>query len=734
MKARSIFLLGAFLFLLSGPLPAQNGAFRISGSIAVGGIDSGEETKDESKLYEYRDLYSGPLGSFDVRLRDGRFYLDLFGENLGRDDMYIDAEGGVDGRFRFRVYGDWLTHIFGCGPNGARTPFEDPGVPNLRLFSTTPAELAESGVPPWESFHFHSARRNLGGSLEFSGRTPWYTLVEFNNVHQSGLNKVHAAALGTSPGNGFIDLPYPVDYTTNNVLVEGGYQKPRGHLSVNAAYSNFRNEDELLFFQNPFFGFGTDTTTFAPDNGYWRIGANGMLRQLPLNSTLSGRVTYERGTNDVDMITEVLNTSGLDVLTPTNPSSPVFHGKVENTTVQVSYASDPAKNLDTRAYYKYYRRNNGSSIIEFQVPLTTAGLVCFAEGMESAANVNVVCVNDRYSYAKHNPGAEAGYRLTRRNRLTAGFDYLHTERNRFDSENTREKKLFVQWANTSVDILTARLKYQYMQRRSDFLTDDAGVDANSPFFLERFNRSFDVANLNQHLVKVNVDVTPVQFLDLGFEAYYKRNNFKDFILGRQNDRRKEFYGSVSYGDPERFRVTLFGDIEFINYDSYHRTVNAGACPVSSPDCFDPNTAPTTTAFNWGARLKDKNWTMELGADWPLTPSLTLKGSALVQETQGSVDFQSQTLADGTPAALLFPIGAYDNTKRRSVNPRAVYLLSSEAEITVGYAYEKYEYRDTQFEGYQYTIGSGTTTSYLTGIYAFPDYRAHIAYATVRYIF
>lgn len=734
MKAKIFSIFIMILFALSGALLAQDGTFKLSGSAAVGGIETSENADDPAKLYEYRDLYSGPLGSFELRGRSGSLYLDALGENLGRDGMYINLEGGVYGQFQFRAYGDWLKHIFGCGPYGARTPYEGPGDMDLQLFSTNPATLAGSDVPPWTSFDFHSARRNVGGSFEFSGGTPWYALVESNNVSQSGINKVDAAALGTSPGNGFVDLPYPISWSTNNVSVEGGYQKPRGHISGNAAYSSFDNAITRLNFQNPFFGFGDDTATFAPDNSYWRIGANGMLRQLFLNSTLSGHVTYEQGTDDVDMLTEVLNTSGSDVLTPTEPSSPIFHGKVENTTVQVSFASQPTRKLDTRVYYKYYKRNNSSTEIAFEVPLTTSGLVCFAEGTTSAANVNTVCVNDRYGYAKHNPGVEAGYRITRGNRLSAEFNYLHTNRNRFDAETTREEKIFVQWSNTSIDILTARFKYQYMQRRSDFLTDEAGFDANSPYYLERYNRSFDVANLNQHLVKANLDITPVEFLDFGFEAYYKRNNFQDFVLGRMNDRRKEFYGSISYGDPETFRVTLFGDIEFINYDSYHRTVNAGTCPVSSPNCFDPTVAPTTTAFNWGSKLKDKNWTVELGADWPLTEHFTLKGSAIVQESQGNVDFQSQTLADGTPAALLFPIGAYDNIKRRSVNPRAVYNFSNMAEVTVGYTYEKYEFTDTQFEGYQYTIGSGTTTSYLSGIYAFPDYGAHIAYATLRYIF
>jgi hypothetical protein len=734
MKAKLLFILITCMLALSVPAVAQDGKFRLFGSVGTGVSGTEEKAKDAAKLHEYRDLTSGPFGVFELRGRGTRAYFDAYGENLGRDDMYMNFQGGVYGQFKFRLYSTWITHNFGFGPDGARTPFRDPESTNLQLFSTTPATLANSRVPPWSSFDFAVDRRDIGGSFEFSAGSPWYVLFETNDVHQEGTNKVDAAALGTSPGNGFIDLPYTLHYTTTNVSAEAGYQKPRGHISVNVMHSDFKNDNTLLQFQNPFFGFGTDLATFAPNNDYVRLGVNGMLRQLPLNSTLSGRVTYDRNTDRVDMIDEVLNTSGSAALTATNPSSPTFHGKVENVTSHISYESEPIRHLDTRVYYHLYWRRNSSTEIEFEVPLTTAGLVCSAPSDTSSATLSVACISERYRYTKHNPGVEAGYRFTHGNRVSAGFDYLHTTRNRFDADRTMDKKVFVQWSNTSFDLVTWRFKYQYLQRRSDFLTNNAGFDANSLFYLERFNRSFDVANLNQHLVKANFDVTPIKFLDFGFEAYYKKNSYKNFILGRLNDDRREYYGSISYGDPTKFRATLFGDIEYINYHSYHRTINASACPASSPNCFDPRSAPTASAYNWRSKVHDKNWTVEIAADWPLMERLVLKASALVQETRGGVDFQSQTLANGTPAALLFPINAYDNTRRHSINPRVVYTFAGNTELTVGYSYEKYRYKDAQYDGYQYTIGSGTTTSYLTGIYAFPNYRTNVVYGTVRYLF
>jgi hypothetical protein len=352
----------------------------------------------------------------------------------------------------------------------------------------------------------------------------------------------------------------------------------------------------------------------------------------------------------------------------------------------------------------------------------------------------VFCSGDRQGYKKHNPGFELGYRINPANRLSGGYDYLSTERDgRPDSDETRDNRFFIQWANSTFETVTARVKYQYLNRRSDFLTDDAGFNANSPFYLERFNRAFDVANVDQNLVKVFVDWTPMPFLDVGLEAYYKKNDYKDNTLGRTKDDRQEYYASVSYGDPSQFRVTLFGDIEFIQYDSYHRTVGSvaanGACTAAFPNCFDPNTAPNATNFNWGGNLEDTNWMVGAAADWPLMPKLMLRASAIVAKTDGSVDFSPQTLASGAPAAILPPINAYDNTTRRSLSLRAIWQAHKNWELSGGYAYERYKYDDAQFENYQYTVGAvGPSMSYLSGMYAFQDYSANILFGTVRYKF
>jgi hypothetical protein len=236
------------------------------------------------------------------------------------------------------------------------------------------------------------------------------------------------------------------------------------------------------------------------------------------------------------------------------------------------------------------------------------------------------------------------------------------------------------------------------------------------------------------LLVAGVAVGPVPFLDLGFEAYWKWNDYKanngfEPLLGRTKDDRQEYYVSVSYGDPQSLRVTVFGDIEFIDYDSLHRNIGAGACPVTSPNCFDPNSPPTSTAYNWSAENKDTNWAVGAGVDWKPMERLTVKSSVIWSRTDGSADIVSQNNF-GNP----LPISAYDTTSKVSFNIKGIYRYTRNWELTGGYAYEQFRYNDLEYNDYQYVIPAGASTSYLSGAYAFPNYNTNIFYAVVNYRF
>jgi MtrB/PioB family decaheme-associated outer membrane protein len=702
MNKRLISILIANLFV-AAPAFAQSDDFKVEGSVSLGAMNTDVSVpRDRAKLFEYRDLSNGLIGNIELRGRSSQYWIDAFGENFGRDDQYITLRGGMYDQFKYRLYTDALKHNFlfngitPYGPNNTAT------FPALDLGKWNPVDIGYK-------------RRDEGGYFEYQGASPWYVRVDGNQVTWNG-SKPGASSLGTSPGNGYVDLSFPVDYKTKNASVEGGYTAKTMAFSLSWMTSKFEDANKSFDWTNGYFGNGRDTTYLAPDNKYWRIAANATFRQLPANSTLALRYTTDELKSDAVPGTSVLNTT-TGGFAPTGPDESSFNGKVENRTFTAALASAPMKGLDTRLYYNYYKRDDKSTVVEFNDTSATGAGGPFAF--------------DRLSYKKNNFGLDAYYRLNRENRLGAGYDHLKTERTRFDFDETRDNRYFVEWKNSSIENLSARVKYMNLSRKSNFLLGNEGVNSGDVNYLNRFVTAFDLSNLDQDQWKLTLDFSPVQFLDLSFEGIVKNNKYKDNVLGRKKDDRREYYASASYGDPSSLRFTVFADAEDITYDSQHRILSFGTTAIGA---YDPSTPPTTTNYNWTGRIKDKNWATGITLDWPAMDKLLLKATAIYYKTDGSVDL---ALQDGVPASVVrpVPIDTWDDSKRTSFGLKAIYTLNKTVTLTGGYAYEKYEYADSQYDNYRYTVpATARQDSYLNGIYAFPQYKANIFYFLVGYRF
>ena len=717
MTKRLLSPLIAGLFV-TAPAFGQYNDWVVEGSGTVGPIyNSTSSTKDASKFEEYRDLGNGVLSDIFVRGRGGQTWFEGYGENFGRDDQYLMLRGGIYGLFKYKIYTDSLRHNFLF--NGL-TPFAGSGSNVLT------ATFPQPNPATWNTIDLGYKRTDNGGYFEWQGLAPWYVRVDANQLKFEG-TKVGAGANGTSPGNGFTDLAIPVQYDTKNVIGEVGYNTGNMNLSLSYLYSKFENDFTTLSWNNPFFANNVDTTFLPPDNHYERVAANATFRGLPLQSTLAARYTWSEGKSDADLAQTALNGTSPNFFGPTLPNVNHFTGKVQNETFTVALASHPASTVDTRLYYNYYKRNNDST----EVIYAPTSIVNCAGGP---------CENDLFHFTKNNAGFDAYWRFLPQNRLGAGFDYEEIKQNRVDYDNVRFNKFFLEWKNTAIANLSARLKYTYLTRRSDYLLGDSGVDGNDPEFIKRFNSAFDSSDLDRNEIKLVADWSPMPLLDFSLEYNWRDNSYKSIVLGRSSDKRDSVYLSGSYGDPNRLRLTAFGDAENIRYDSNHRQVGAGSCfatpPAVSagPNCFDPGTAPNSIAFNWSAKNKDRNWVVGIGVDWPVMDRLMVKGSALYYHTDGSADITSQNNF-GNP----LPINAYDDTQRTSVNLKGIYSYDKNWLFTLGYAYERWRYSDAGYNGYQYTIPfpgvtTNTSQSYLNGYLAFTNYNANIVYLLATYKF
>ena len=704
MKRKLIPVIIANLFVASAAM-AADGDFKLSGSVGLGFRAINETGTDTSKLEEYRDLgNNGAISNIDIKGRGGSYYLNGYGENLGLDDQYLDLKGGQYGVFKYQIYNNNLRHNLTIGARSPLSPIEGSALTGLPNTNTA----------TWGTFDYSIKRSDTGGNLEFSNNSPWYVRVAVNEVTREGV-RPQGYALGTSPGNPLLELPTTVDYKDRNYSVEAGYSTKKGHISVSWLQSSFSQGVDQMTWPNPYFGRGIDHSLLPPDNDLTKVGVNGVLKQLPMGSTLAGRFTYSKVTNNFAVQTANLNgTTGAITTAAATPAT--FDGENKHKSASVSLTSNPAKNLDSRLYWNWYQKDNGSTPISYAAGVTTGGA--------AAQAIAAAPADALFHYKKNNLGFDLGYRVNVQNKVSGGYDWTDTSRERADFNQTTDDKLYVEWKNTAFESLESRLKYQYLQRRSEFQSTNY-----DPALADYYSRAFDYANVDQNLFKVMLDASPAPLFDLGFEGIYKDNKYKEGVLGRTKDNREEYYVTAAYGDPGKFRVSAFADYEIVYRDATHRAQGTASTARSNPLL-----PPVATDYNWYSNTEDRNWSLGLGGDWPVNSKLSFKGSYIYSKTEGSADFTWQQANQFTAASTPLPITNYDNTERHQLNLSGTYKLDMHWEFTGGYAYERYRYTDDAMTNYAYTVGTGVNTNYLTGAYANPDYTANILYLLAKYKF
>jgi hypothetical protein len=62
-------------------------------------------------------------------------------------------------------------------------------------------------------------------------------------------------------------------------------------------------------------------------------------------------------------------------------------------------------------------------------------------------------------------------------------------------------------------------------------------------------------------------------------------------------------------------------------------------------------------------------------------------------------------------------------------------MTKSLSVAAGYAYEKYDYNDVQYDGYQFVPAvTGTNGAYLTGAYNNASYESNLVFMTLSYRF
>lgn len=703
----------------------------------------------KAKFNEYRDLRDGVYGAVALKYDSDRYYLDFGAADIGYKTQRYELDGGRWGTGKFHLGFDELPHNFTFG---AKSFYR--GIGGGNLGATFPVNR---NLSTWSTFDYSIDRRNYEAGFKFDAFKPFFFDVTANKVEKKGVYPIGVA--GTSPGGPGIELPMPINYTTNNLKLEAGYSSSPLFLSFSYLYSEFENDHSNLNFTNVATAntaAPTDTFTLPHDNTYYKLNFKGGVK-LPFNSKFNADIATSRTQSDAKLLnsyvsdtTALASNIGVRGLMGIGLSDFVFNGKIDTQNYAFSLTTNPIYFLDAKVFYKYYRRENKNDVI------TTT------DRTQTPASFT----NDVFSYYKEQGGAQVGFTLPAKFYLSGGYTQVYTKREeRLDIPTNTDRIYTADLRWTGVDWMVARVGYEHLHREADFRgpvatgTDLAGgPSAADVANIETFLRRFDVAARDRNLYKATIDFFPVENLSVSIGGKYKKTDYKGTILGLRNDRRSEFTFDADYLILNRVRLFANFDYERVKMDQQQRQLSlagpAGGQSTGLITGFSPSlppivSAPTGTAatgsgnFNWTASSTDYNYGYGVGTDIYIIPQkVTLRLQYSAMKNDGTVDYtymlsqgQLSTLAPGRTNSNI-DVANWDRYRLQYYLAKVTYIPIKPLSISLAYAYEKYTYNDVQYNGYQNipTGPTGTVLDYLTGAYANPNYKANIFFLSAAYQF
>ena len=693
-------LLSVFLFGLVSLSPAfaQEQEDKFSGEISAQGTLT-HINGDKAKFNEYGDIRDGLYGDVKIKYDDNKYYVDFYSRDMFYDTQRYNLEGGKWGAFKFNINYNEIPHNF---TSDAQTLYSGAGTANL----TYPTHPPSTNTGAWNTFDYSTKRKNSGAGFKFDVLKPFFLDFSAAIDERAGIYPIGAA--GTSPGGIAIELPAPIDYRTDSINLLAGYVRNPLYISLGYFYSNFTNSNTDLYFRNPATNNTasvTDTYSMPPDNHYYKVNLKGALK-LPLNSKFNVDLAMASAKSDALLSNSYVGdvAGGLRSITL---STPFFNGQVDTNNIATSVTSRPLSFLDAKLFLKYDDRQNKSDVIT----------------ITDATQTPATFTNTPFNYRRVKYGTELGFQLPAKFYFLTAYNHSIISREREDIPDNRDDLFSAELRWKGADFLAARIGYERLDRRAEFQPPAATS-------IETFIRRFDAAGKSRDTYKASLDFFPTDNFSISLSYKHRETNYPDTILGLTGDKGDEFLIDVDYLINKRIRLFGSFDYERIRQDQFQRQTTGAV---------DPSLPPTPTNFNWTAAQKDENYSYSAGAEIFIIPEkLTLLLQYSYLQADGSVDYAYLLGANPLPAGKTqdnIDLSNWDGYKLSYFLIRLSYNVTKSLSVAAGYVYEKYDYNDAQYDGYQYVPAvTGTNGAYLTGAYNNASYESHVGFVTLSYRF
>src|SRR5688572_5165093 len=205
------------VLLVASALAAAEAAAQTTGYLGATLLNPDVSSRNRFRFEEYRDLRPGLSIEGQVKSAGERYFWSLFGENLGRDDQFIQLLGGRYDEFKYAFTNNNIIHNLTFG---AITPFGPVGS-NTLTYAGGAGAAPTTNTALWNKFDYQVKHENLGGSFEWTAMKPWYFRATGNQKETRGIRPLGVPFTGST--GAMAELPMIIDFTTTDASAEVGY-------------------------------------------------------------------------------------------------------------------------------------------------------------------------------------------------------------------------------------------------------------------------------------------------------------------------------------------------------------------------------------------------------------------------------------------------------------------------------------------------------------------------------
>lgn len=672
---------------------------------------------DLAKFNEYRDITSGFSGAVGLNQSDGKSFVRLEADEIGRTDNCYNLTTGLYGTFKATLYSNELPHNFAYG---AETLYDGAGTNHLTLpagvqtflqGSTSSANAATrltSLIPDANSIDLALYRKTYGAAFEY---TPTKEVTV--NAGLSWENRTGDEPMFGSFGfSNTVELPEPIDYDTFDRNIGAEYAGDEMYLSANYAMSTFTDGNNDLIWANPFrdsdstsaeafassyaAGSSSGMMSLDPDNRYENLSTTGAWRNLPGHGTLAVTSSWSWTQDDASLLPYTINSAIVPGAAGNPPfaadslaslPSPSVNENVSTALINAYYNANPVSFIHLTGRFREYNYQNDT-------PITTFPGFVIADAVWSAGSISTVPTGFR----DITDTFEAGFDLLPRTTLT-----LHYDNDDFDRTDNREAPhLDEDDYSASIDSfpvswMDAHITYDKSRRGGlyDPFASTGGALNTSifPYLVE-----YDEGDRDQFGTNALVSFFPSDSFTVSASLDNDKDIYFDSLFGLLNDARNSFSVDADYEATERLDFDASWDKEAYLNDQAARQWSPGGIgsPYVIPGYFSYS--------NWTAESLDRVGTVEGGLKFKLDPkSAVFQTHYSYSRELGSIDFNSPLGTAANDANPFVPLSFpnVDSSKLQTLDAHFTYTFPHERTLTVGWMWQRLGIDDYNYQGFTY---------------------------------